>query len=227
MTAISIRFRLRRDSAADWTSNNPVLLLGEPGIETDTRKIKYGDGTTAWNSLGYSVADLDADLVAIAALSPANDDFLQRKAGAWANRTVSEVKTDLGLGTAPITVNVLSGSAVSLTSGTAADVGFIDLTQGTWLVTGNVSFLPNALTEMTILRAWISTVSATQPTPPNNGAYQQLALTFSTGSGQHLSAGTTLIVVASGTTRVYLGTRTSFAVSTLGAYGHMIATRVT
>lgn len=39
----------------------------------------------------------DADLTAIAALAPANDDFVQRKAGAWANRTVAQVKTDLGV----------------------------------------------------------------------------------------------------------------------------------
>lgn len=41
---------------------------------------------------------LDADLTAIAALTANNDDFLQRKAGAWTNRTVAQVKTDLGLG---------------------------------------------------------------------------------------------------------------------------------
>jgi len=37
----------------------------------------------------------DADLDTIAALSPSNDDFLQRKAGAWANRTVAQVLADL------------------------------------------------------------------------------------------------------------------------------------
>lgn len=40
---------------------------------------------------------LDSDLTAIAALTPSNDDFVQRKAGAWANRTVAQVKTDLSL----------------------------------------------------------------------------------------------------------------------------------
>ena len=47
------RIQYRRDTVANWATNNPVLLPGEPGIETDTGKIKYGDGTTAWNSLGY------------------------------------------------------------------------------------------------------------------------------------------------------------------------------
>ena len=45
--------RLRRDTAANWTSGNPVLALGEPGYETDTQKLKVGDGTTAWASLAY------------------------------------------------------------------------------------------------------------------------------------------------------------------------------
>jgi hypothetical protein len=46
--------QLRRDTAANWTSINPTLAQGEPGLETDTGKIKYGNGSTAWNSLGYA-----------------------------------------------------------------------------------------------------------------------------------------------------------------------------
>lgn len=38
---------------------------------------------------------LDADLTAIAALSPTNDDIVQRKSGAWTNRTIAQVATDL------------------------------------------------------------------------------------------------------------------------------------
>lgn len=46
--------RHRRDTAANWTSNNPVLEAGQLGLETDTLKIKFGDGTTAWTSLSYA-----------------------------------------------------------------------------------------------------------------------------------------------------------------------------
>jgi hypothetical protein len=49
------KIKLRRDLAATWTSTNPTLAAGEPGYETDTKKIKYGDGTTAWTSLGYAI----------------------------------------------------------------------------------------------------------------------------------------------------------------------------
>jgi hypothetical protein len=51
---MTTRIKLRRDSAANWATNNPILALGEPGLETDTRKIKYGDGITHWSSLPYA-----------------------------------------------------------------------------------------------------------------------------------------------------------------------------
>lgn len=51
--------------------------------------------TGALNAPGVQAAD--ADLTAIAALTPTNDDLLQRKAGAWTNRTVAQVKADLAL----------------------------------------------------------------------------------------------------------------------------------
>ena len=54
MHNMTIQIKLRRDTAANWTSANSILALGEPGIETDTTKVKYGDGTTAWVDLAYS-----------------------------------------------------------------------------------------------------------------------------------------------------------------------------
>lgn len=40
---------------------------------------------------------LDSDLTFISGLSPLNDDFLQKKAGQWTNRTIAQVQTDLGI----------------------------------------------------------------------------------------------------------------------------------
>lgn len=48
--------QVRRDTAANWASVNPVLAAGEIGYETDTKKKKIGNGTLAWNSLGYDTA---------------------------------------------------------------------------------------------------------------------------------------------------------------------------
>lgn len=44
---------MRRDTAANWTAVDPVLADGEEGFEKDTGRMKFGDGVTAWNSLGY------------------------------------------------------------------------------------------------------------------------------------------------------------------------------
>lgn len=43
--------QVRRGTAAQWSSANPVLSAGEPGFETDTNVLKIGDGITAWSSL--------------------------------------------------------------------------------------------------------------------------------------------------------------------------------
>lgn len=50
------KVQYRRDTAANWTSNNPTLSSGEVGFETDTGKIKIGDGSTAWNSIDAILA---------------------------------------------------------------------------------------------------------------------------------------------------------------------------
>lgn len=50
---LQARITQRCDTAANWTSINPVLLLAEFGVESDTLKIKIGDGVTAWNNLNY------------------------------------------------------------------------------------------------------------------------------------------------------------------------------
>ena len=49
------KIQLRRGTAAQWTSVNPVLASGEMGIETDTNKFKFGDGVTNWNNLDYVI----------------------------------------------------------------------------------------------------------------------------------------------------------------------------
>jgi len=43
----------RRDTAVNWTNTDPILAEAEEGFETDTKKIKIGDGVTAWSSLPY------------------------------------------------------------------------------------------------------------------------------------------------------------------------------
>jgi hypothetical protein len=81
-----------------WTS-----VAGSPDATTLAKGLVQlaGDlGGTATSPTVPELANkqpLDADLTAIAALSPTNDDILQRKAGAWTNRTPAQLKSDLAL----------------------------------------------------------------------------------------------------------------------------------
>jgi len=50
---MAVQIQLRRDTSADWISNNPTLAEGEIGYETDTNYIKIGDGSTDWVTLDY------------------------------------------------------------------------------------------------------------------------------------------------------------------------------
>lgn len=57
MATLNIRIQLRNDTAENWTTQNPVLLKGEMGVEIDTGKTKIGNGTDHWKTLKYSGVD--------------------------------------------------------------------------------------------------------------------------------------------------------------------------
>jgi hypothetical protein len=51
---MAVKIQFRRDTAANWTSANPVLAQGEVGYEYDTGRFKVGTGSASWTSLVYS-----------------------------------------------------------------------------------------------------------------------------------------------------------------------------
>ncbi len=67
----------RNDTAANWTSVNPVLGKGEMGIENDTRKFKFGDGISTWAELEYASTD---EIVVDAEVSAESENPIQSKA---------------------------------------------------------------------------------------------------------------------------------------------------
>jgi hypothetical protein len=89
--AATIQFK--RGLAASWTSVNPTLAVGECGFETDTKKLKIGTGSTAWNSLTYFSGDISGsnlnDLGDVTITSAANGDFLRWNGSAWINDAVN------------------------------------------------------------------------------------------------------------------------------------------
>ena len=119
-----------------------------------------------------------------------------------------------------ITSNITSGSAVPLTSGSAANITSISLTAGDWDVFGWVSTNPAGSTTTTILQAGISTTTA------NLDSFPTVIQGVSVGAGLALSAPVaTQRISLSGTTTVYLVVNTTFAVSTCGGYGYITGRR--
>lgn len=51
------RLKQKYDTKSNWSTNNPTLLAGEIGIESDTNLFKFGDGTKKWNELPYAGTD--------------------------------------------------------------------------------------------------------------------------------------------------------------------------
>ena len=69
--------KMRRGKAAEWAAKNPILGDGEPGYETDSRKLKIGDGLSYWNNLPYVVGgEIDGSLIADGTLTLAKTDQL-------------------------------------------------------------------------------------------------------------------------------------------------------
>lgn len=56
---LGARIILRNDTQANWTANNPILMKGEYGIETDTNRYKRGNGIDTWDNLKY-FSDIDS-----------------------------------------------------------------------------------------------------------------------------------------------------------------------
>jgi hypothetical protein len=101
---MSAQIKLRRDTSTNWTTVNPVLSNGEPGIETDTRRIKFGNGSLAWNLLPYVKINYSDILNA-----PAIPSLVGYATETYVNTAVNDV-----IGISPAQLNTLSELAAAL-----------------------------------------------------------------------------------------------------------------
>jgi hypothetical protein len=124
-----------------------------------------------------------------------------------------------------VAAQVVSGSAVGLTTATAANVTSISLTAGDWEVCGSVFTVNGGSTVMTQFRGGWSTTSATLPTSPATG-FMEWNGSYTTVNqfGPALSLPCDRLSLAS-TTTVYLVAQETFTTSTASAYGRITARR--
>jgi hypothetical protein len=116
------KIQLRRDTAANWSSTNPILASGEIGFITDTNKFKIGNGSTAFNSLSFFNGNLTGsvldDLSDVTITSAANGDFLRWNGTAWINDAVNLSTDTVG----DYVASLVAGTGITLSnnSGEAA-----------------------------------------------------------------------------------------------------------
>lgn len=126
---LQAKLKVRSDTATNWQSNNPVLLQGEPALETDTNKLKFGNGTSAYNDLPY----ISSGAVTVEA-NPAEEATEQLNT-IEINGVVYEVSSnmlvDLGdvgvLSGVPTTITITSEQCTRLL---AADTSIVRFTTG-------------------------------------------------------------------------------------------------
>jgi hypothetical protein len=90
----------RRDTAANWTAENPTLLAGELGLESDTGYWKVGDGSTAWTSLAY-VSGLGGEIPVSRLADGAAGQIIQTDAAGTGVEWSSTTNLPLGTAAAP------------------------------------------------------------------------------------------------------------------------------
>lgn len=112
---LDARFIIRNDTSTLWTTNNPILLKGEMGIELDSGKFKVGDGVNTWTSLDYASAtpsillttspsstDSDYDIGTIAVNTTTNKAYIlldnTSNSAVWKQIVTPDDLSDLGAG---------------------------------------------------------------------------------------------------------------------------------
>jgi hypothetical protein len=103
----------RRDLAANWLIADPVLSAGEIGLESDTNKIKLGDGSTHWEQLDYFYGALDV-VNYVESLTQGTGVTITGNSGTGTNPTIN-IGQDIAVSASP------AFAQVTLNNGPTAD----------------------------------------------------------------------------------------------------------
>ena len=158
---MATKIQHRGGTAAFWTATNPILGERELGFETDTRKFKWGDGSTVWNSLLYVETERQLDRVAVSV-----------SAGVLTLDMLSKHERKFEVAAA-------QSSAFSIAFANVTNAKFISLTVP---ITGAVAVtLPSNVVSRRLDTRWVNATRIITLTATGTGDFFELAFNVLTG----------------------------------------------
>jgi hypothetical protein len=110
---MATRIQVRRDTAANWTTNNPTLADGEIGFETNSGKFKIGNGSSAWSALDYFLDG--SDLLAYLTTASASTTYLTQASASTTYATKVELNNiDLSSASAAAVAAIVDSAPATL-----------------------------------------------------------------------------------------------------------------
>ena len=159
---INTKITLRGDTAANWASSTLVLLKNEIGIESDTRKIKIGDGVNIYRDLAYATLTPEevSSLIQETNHSHNNKAVLDATTASFTSELLTKLNgiaegannytlpnaTSSVLGGVKIGTNInVSSGTISVANGSTSAKGVVQLTNSTSSTSTTTAATPSSV----------------------------------------------------------------------------------
>jgi hypothetical protein len=215
--------KIKRDTATNWSNNNPVLELGEPGWDTTNKKLKIGDGLLQWTNLDYfspptastgvlGIVKVDGTSITInnGVISSTSATASSLTGTTLASNVVNSSLTTVGTLTNLTVTNTITGS-ITGNAGTVtaltqnqiiAGLGFTPVGIGTFSVSTASASAGGSLTYNSSTGLFTFTPAVVYTLPPATNSVLGGVLVPSVGTSGIVNAGGTINIATATTTQL-------------------------
>lgn len=195
--------QIRRDTAANWTTANPILAQGELGAEIDTSKIKIGNGSSTWSALSYLIDAGDY-------ITASSTNILTNKTIAFGSNTLTDVAS-INTAQTITGTKTFSGtsSALAMVLNDAAEVATVSATAATGTIPYDITTQSVLYYTSNASANWTVNFRASSGTSLNTalatGQSVTVAFLVTQGSTAYYNNAVQVDGTTSGVTTVWLG----------------------
>ena len=139
---MAVKLQFRRDTAANWESNNPVLSEGELGLDLTNERFKIGNGTDTWNAIDNAQYTNKAEtFTATTTLVGSNStsDWTEETTGDW-DGVFTTTKTVTGVLTTDTPIVDLDLSSATASTYNDLLFGFASIIRAEITATNTIKF---------------------------------------------------------------------------------------